>query len=297
VLRLRFHGRGGQGARVASRIAGTAAFFEGYYVQDFPLYGAARRGAPITAFTRVSKESIMERGVISEPDIVIIMDETLLYDALAMPLSGLKKGGIVFINTTHSPAEAEAKYKVAAQVITLDITKISLDMIGRAVLSTLAGGVASRIVGLSEDSLKRAVEKEISEILIERGSILKNVEAALYCYNAIRPLEIKTTEVIREGSPVISMPFENALISSPAINTTGNTPLRKTGNWRIFKPVWDYDKCTRCMTCVTSCPDGCISVDGDGLPYTDYDNCKGCMVCVEECPAKAVEMEREIHAW
>lgn len=297
MLRLRFHGRGGQGARVASRIAGTAAFFEGYYVQDFPLYGAARRGAPITAFMRVSEESIMERGVISEPDIVIIMDETLVYDALARPLSGLKKGGIVFINTTHSPAEAENKYKVAAQVITLDITRISLDMIGRAVLSTLAGGVASRIVGLSEDSLKRAVEKEISEILIERGLILKNVEAALYCYNAIQPLEIKTTEVIWEGSPVISMPFENALISSPAINTSGNTPLRKTGNWRIFKPVWDYDKCTRCMTCVTSCPDGCIAIDEEGLPYTDYDNCKGCMVCVEECPAKAIEREREVHAW
>lgn len=297
MLRLRFHGRGGQGARIANRVLGTAAFFEGYYVQDFPLYGAARRGAPITAFTRISKESIMERGVISEPDIVIIMDETLLPDALAMPLSGLKKGGVVFINTPHSQAEAEAKYKVAAQVITLDITKISLDMLGRAVLSTLAGGVASRIVGLSADSLKKAIEKEISEIVIEREIIVKNIDAALYCYNVIQPLEIKPTEVIREGSPVIVVPFENAAISSPAIKTAGNTSLRKTGNWRIFKPVWDYDKCTRCMTCVTSCPDGCIAVDEDGFPYTDYDNCKGCQICVEECPANAIERECEVHAW
>lgn len=297
MFRVRFHGRGGQGARVANRVLGTAAFFEGYYVQDFPLYGAARRGAPVTAFTRISKEPVMERGVISEPDIVIIMDETLLHDALAMPLSGLKKDGVVFINTTHSPEEALEKYKFTAQVITLDITKISLDMLGRAVLSTLAGGVASRIVGLSEDFLKKSVEKEASKILTDRELIVKNIDAAAYCYNAIKPLEIKTTEVIQEGSPVIDIPFETALISSPTINTTGNTPLRKTGNWRIFKPVWDHDRCTRCMTCVMSCPDGCISIDENGFPYTDYDNCKGCMVCVEECPVKAIEREREVHAW
>lgn len=74
MLRVRFHGRGGQGARIASRVLGTSAFFEGYYVQDFPLYGAERRGAPVAAFTRISKEPVMERGVISEPDIVIIID-------------------------------------------------------------------------------------------------------------------------------------------------------------------------------------------------------------------------------
>ncbi|MEW6162181.1 MAG: 2-oxoacid:acceptor oxidoreductase family protein [Nitrospirota bacterium] len=297
MLRLRFHGRGGQGARIANRVLGDAAFFEGYYVQDFPLYGAARRGAPITAFARISKEPITERGVVSEPDVIIIMDETLLYDALVMPLSGLKKGGVIFINTTHSPEEAKAKFKITEQVITLDITKISLDMLGRAVLSTLAGGVASRIVGLSEDSLKKAVENEISKITADRELILKNINTALYCYNTIQPAVIKTTEVILEGSPVIAIPFENAVISSPAINTAGNTTLRKTGNWRIFKPVWDYDKCTRCMTCVTSCPDSCITVDEDGFPYTDYDNCKGCQICVEECPAKAIKGEREVHAW
>ena len=112
MLRLRFHGRGGHGAKVASRVLGTAAFYERYYAQDFPLYGAERRGAPIAAFTRISKEPILERGVIAEPDIVIVMDETLLDDPLAHPLLGLKEGGVVFINTTHRPVEAKSKYKV-----------------------------------------------------------------------------------------------------------------------------------------------------------------------------------------
>jgi pyruvate ferredoxin oxidoreductase gamma subunit len=297
VLRLRFHGRGGQGARIANRILGNAAFFEGYYVQDFPLYGAARRGAPVSAFSRISREPIMERGVISEPDIVIVIDETLLQDAFPMPLSGIKKGGVAFINTTHNPSEVKDKYKIAAKVLTLDLTKISLDILGRPFLSTIAGGVASKIVGLSKDSLKRAIEKEISGIVKEKELILKNIDASFHCYDSIRPVKIKIKEIIRKGSPVIAVPFETASISSPAINTAGNTPLRKTGNWRIFKPAWNYDKCTKCMTCFTNCPDSCIAINKDGFPYTDYDNCKGCMICAEGCPSNAITREREVHAF
>ncbi|MEP9412621.1 MAG: 2-oxoacid:acceptor oxidoreductase family protein [Candidatus Brocadia sp.] len=297
MLRVRFHGRGGQGAKVASRVLGTAAFLEGYYAQDFPLYGAERRGAPIAAFTRISKEPILERGVISSPDIVIVMDETLLDDPMANPLSGLKEGGIVFTNTTHSPQEAKNKYKISAQVITLDITRISLDMLGLPVLSTLAGGVASRIAGIRDDSLRKAVEKEASEILTDKVLITKNIEAALHCFCAIHLVEVKTRGTVQKGSPVIDVPFEPALVSSPTINTTGNTPLRKTGNWRVFKPVWNYETCTKCMTCVARCPDGCIAVNEDGFPYTDYNNCKGCMICAEECPLKAIKKVREVHAW
>lgn len=296
MLRVRFHGRGGQGVKVASRVLGTAAFFEGYHAQDFPLYGAERRGAPITAFTRISHVPILERGVISEPDIVIILDETILNDPLANPLSRLKEGGVVFINTTHSPADAKEKYKIAEQVIALDITKISLEILRLPVLSTLAGGVASRIAGLREDSLKKAVEKEASEILTDKELVAKNREAALSCFYAIQPIEVKTSEAVFLGSPVVNVPFEPAMISSPAINTTGNTPLRKTGNWRVFKPVWNYESCTRCMTCVARCPDGCIAVNEDGFPFTDYDNCKGCLICVEECPVGAIEKVREVHA-
>jgi pyruvate ferredoxin oxidoreductase gamma subunit len=297
MLRIRFHGRGGLGAKVASRILGTAAFLEGYYAQDFPLYGAERRGAPIASFTRISKEPILERGVITEPDVIIIMDETLLDDNIAYPLSGLKGGGVVFINTTHSSIEAKNKYRVTEHVITLDITKISLEMLGKPILSTLSGGVVAKITGINGEFLKKAVEKETSEITADEELILKNVKAALYCFDAIQSVGIKTTDIVHKRTEVITIPYEPAVISSPAINSSANTPLRKTGNWRVFKPVWDYDICTQCMTCVVRCPDGCITVNESGFPYTDYDNCKGCMICAEECPVKAIEKVREVHAW
>ncbi|MFV9677191.1 MAG: 2-oxoacid:acceptor oxidoreductase family protein [Methanosarcinales archaeon] len=300
MYRLRFHGRGGQGARVASKVLGTAAFLDGYYAQDFPLYGAERRGAPVAASTRIAEDPIMERGVIPEPDIVIVMDETLLQDPLTMPLSGLKPGGIVIINTTNSPAEAKAEYKINANVLTLGITKIGLDMLGMPILSTLAGGVAARIVGLSEDSLTEAVKKVLSSIITDKKLLDKNVAAALYCFNAITPIEtkieLKTIDTNKKKSTVISLPFEPAAVSSPAINATGNTPLRMTGNWRVFRPAWNYEACTRCMICVARCPDGCILINEDGYPYTDYDNCKGCLICVEECPTNTLGKVMEVHA-
>jgi pyruvate ferredoxin oxidoreductase gamma subunit len=296
MLRLRFHGRGGQGAKVASRVLGTAAFLDGYNVQDFPLYGAEKRGAPITAFTRISRENIMERGVISDPDVVIVIDETLLSDPKAMPLSGLKYGGVVFVNTPRSPLETKERYSIADHVVTLDLTKIGLDIIGKPVLSSLAAAVASRIAGIGEDALRGALEKELSGIISDRETLEKNTEAALYCYDAVVPVQMKTTEAIQEGENVITIPFETALVSSPAINATGNTPLRRTGNWRVFRPVWDYDLCTRCMTCVARCPEGCIHVNEDGYPYADYENCKGCLICARECPVKAINDVREMHS-
>jgi pyruvate ferredoxin oxidoreductase gamma subunit len=81
MLRVRLHGRGGHGIKTASRILGTAAFLSGWQVQDSPIYGAERRGAALTAFTRIDTEPIHERGVLATPDFILVGDETLLDDA------------------------------------------------------------------------------------------------------------------------------------------------------------------------------------------------------------------------
>lgn len=295
MLSLRFHGRGGQGAKVASRILGTAAFLEGFYVQDFPLYGAERRGAPITAFVYISEDPIMERGVISDPDMVVVMDETLLQDTRAMPLSGLRKNGVVLINTSRTPEEVTADHGIGveAQVVTLDMTNMSLTTLGESILSTPAGAAAAGIVGIGEESLKEAMERVLAGILSEGEELDENVKLALSVFLAIAPLDIKTVEAPPEASPVIIVPFEPAQISSPTINALGNSPLRMTGNWRVFRPVWNREVCTKCMACLARCPDGCISLDEEGFPCVDYENCKGCLICVRACPAEGIERVRE----
>jgi pyruvate ferredoxin oxidoreductase gamma subunit len=75
-----------------------------------------------------------------------------------------------------------------------------------------------------------------------------------------------------------------------------NTPLRQTGNWRVWRPVIDLSRCTRCWLCFVSCPDGAIALNEQDYPHIDYDVCKGCLICVEECPTQTIHRVREAEA-
>ena len=77
------------------------------------------------------------------------------------------------------------------------------------------------------------------------------------------------------------------------ITSPGNSAQRHTGDWRIFKPVIDYGKCTTCMVCYVYCPESAIFMNAAGKVEVDYDNCKGCMICMTECPTKAISELRE----
>jgi len=103
MVEIRFHGRGGQGAVKGSDILAVAAFHEGKEVQAFPFFGVERRGAPVTAFTRISNEEIRIHCYIYDPDVLVILDPTLI---CAVPLSdGLKENGKIIINSMKEPSE------------------------------------------------------------------------------------------------------------------------------------------------------------------------------------------------
>jgi pyruvate ferredoxin oxidoreductase gamma subunit len=293
MLRIRFHGRGGQGAKTASRILGNSAFAEGLNVQDSPLYGAERRGAPVTAFTRISDAAVMERGYIFDPDIVIVLDETLLNDPIANPLQGIRTGGILFVNSGQ-PADKIAVDGRNIHVTTLDATSLALSYLGRTVISAASAAAAARLTSkISQEALQSGVESELSELGISKETISKNVELARTIYDSVLPSPINTKENLSTESLV---PLE-VVVSNPGsedILSAGNSFARRTGDWRIFKPTIDYEKCTGCMICYVYCPESAVKIGSDKKPVIDYDNCKGCMICYRECPLKAITSEREV---
>ena len=130
MIEIRWHGRGGQGAKTASLLLADAAFNTGKYIQGFPEYGPERMGAPITAYNRISDEPITIHSNIYYPDYVVVVDDTLLESVDVT--AGLKEDGAILINTTK-PAEVLRKelkgYK--GDVYTLDARKISLETLGR----------------------------------------------------------------------------------------------------------------------------------------------------------------------
>ncbi len=300
VKRVRFHGRGGQGMKTASRIVGTAAFMEGYYAQDFPVYGAERRGAPIMAFTRMSESPILERGVINQPDINIIADETLLNDKAANVSHGTDNGTITMVNTHYAPSHVKETYGVPGKVATVDITETVLKIINKPALSSVAAACACRLSGMiSRNTLREAVIKELAYIHLKQESIEKNVEAALVCFDKTPDISTSGLEHSNGGieNKIVRLEYADPREGSPSIYATGNTIKKKTGSWRLFKPVIDYDECSRCRACFVHCPHSCISIDESGFPQIDFENCKGCFTCMDECPKGIISREREVRAW
>src|SRR5512136_3023164 len=123
MIEIRFHGRGGQGAVIASEVLASAFFKEGKYVQAFPSFGAERRGAPVTAFTRVDDQPIRIRHFIYEPDHIIILDPTLIESTQVD--SGLKEHGWIIINTDRPPQTFVrfSRFRVA----TVDASRIAIE--------------------------------------------------------------------------------------------------------------------------------------------------------------------------
>lgn len=286
--------------KTASRIVGTASFMEGFFAQDFPVYGAERRGAPIMAFTRLSDNPILERGIITNPDINIIADETLLEDNAANVLQGTWNGTITLVNTHYSASHVKEAYHVGGEVAAVDITDIALKIVGKPVLSSVAAASACKLTGIiTKNTLEKAVIKELADINLKKEVIKKNVQAALACFDktpAISSPDLKRS-VEENINEMVRLEYEDPCVGSSSIYASGNTVMKKTGNWRLFKPVIDYDTCSRCRACFVHCPHSCISLDESGYPQIDYKNCKGCFTCMDECPKNVISREREVRAW
>ena len=288
---MRFHGRGGQGAKTASRIVGDAGFNDGYFAQDFPIYGAERRGAPVTAFTRFSDEEITERGFIFSPDISAVMDDSLISDPMANPFGGLRKGGVAVVNSTK-PSQSLVPGRDDVAVVTVDLTGLALKILGKPILSAGIAAAVARIAGIKKEAMLKAVAEELTDIGLSSDMVAKNVEFATAIYRDLAPLKLKTEELptTEELVPLAVVVSDGGI---EKVTNTGNSYARHTGNWRTFRPTIDYARCTNCMICYAYCPESAMSVGEDGRVKIDYDNCKGCMICMTECPLRAVTQSRE----
>jgi len=295
IRAVRFHGRGGQGAKTASRILGTAAFIEGFVAQDSPIYGAERRGAPVAAFTRIAKEPIRERGLIACPDLVVIADASLIHDPAAHALDGIDDRTAVFVNSSLTGEQFQALASLPGRLTTMDLTDIALQQFGkRGAISALLGAVAGRLVGLRQESICEAIARELADLGLAASVIERTQTVAAQCYEAVQMVALDTSS--REPAAPVQLrapTYEPPTRGTARISAAANSILRETGGWRTFRPVLVPDKCNGCWLCFVYCPEGVISMNKDDRPVIDYAHCKGCQICVHECPTEALVAERE----
>jgi len=295
ITSIRFHGRGGQGAKTASRIVGSAAFRSGFTAQDSPIYGAERRGAPLAAYTRLAHGPIRERGIITRPHLVVVADETLLADPAARVAEGITEQTAVFVNSPKSPEQLREPSGLSGRATTLDLTGRALQRFGKATaLSAPLGAVACRLLGLTAEALRASVEKELGDLRLPAAVIEDNLALASECYDAVPLVPLPGELPAGEAPAGLWTPtYEPPTKGTARIAVGANASLRQTGGWRTFRPVLVPDKCNGCWLCFVYCPDGVIAMTGDDRPEIDYDHCKGCQICVQECPTEALVAVRE----
>jgi len=174
---LRIHGRGGQGSVTAAELIAVAAFEGGVYSQAFPAFGVERRWAPVQAFVRFNDKKIRLRGQIYEPDYIIVQDSTLIHDVNVF--LGVKKGGIVIVNTEKKP---DFKVPEGVKLITIDATSIALKTLGLPITNTtLMGAFAAATgeiqFGALENALKHRFPGEMAT---------KNIAAAKTAFDFVK---------------------------------------------------------------------------------------------------------------
>jgi pyruvate ferredoxin oxidoreductase gamma subunit len=292
VYRIRFHGRGGQGVKTASQIVGSAFFREGFEVQDAPRYGAERRGAPIFAYVRAARDPIHERGVIREPDLVVVADDSLVPVPAAGVLQGATSRSVMLISTNEAAATWNARLNFPGTLLTLPAETSEQGEL-RFVGATCAGAAARLLGVIPRTVLEAAVREELSAL--GQSIVQRNVEQALDAFDRMADhagcVSEGTAFAVAEAKAPdwIDLPLDEADAAAAAIHAGATSVEVRTGLWRVLRPVIDYGRCNRCWwVCSEFCPDSAIKVTADGRPEIDYDHCKGCMVCVAQCPPHAI---------
>jgi 2-oxoacid:acceptor oxidoreductase gamma subunit (pyruvate/2-ketoisovalerate family) len=170
LLEFRWHGRGGQGAWTASELLARAALSEGKYIQSFPEFGPERMGAPVTAFTRISTEPIRIHCGIYDPDVVVVLDSTLL--GTVPVVAGInREDDIIIINSRETPAKIREDLRVEkGKVWTIPATEIAIKTLGSPITNTaMLGAVAKATNIVTMDSIERTVKERFRADLGEKN--------------------------------------------------------------------------------------------------------------------------------
>lgn len=179
MIEVRWHGRGGQGAVTSVELLAVAAIGVGKYAQGFPSFGPERRGAPVAAFSRIDEKKIKVRSGIYQPDVVVVLDSSLI--GLVNVTEGLKPNGILIVNTQKSPEEVKKELTFSGTTATVDATGIARKEMGVPIANTTMLGALLKMIGIMDiDAMKEPVEHRFGRIA------QKNLAAMKRAYEEIK---------------------------------------------------------------------------------------------------------------
>ncbi|MFH1542396.1 MAG: 2-oxoacid:acceptor oxidoreductase family protein [bacterium] len=187
IIEIRWHGRGGQGAKTASLLFADSAMSLGKHIQAFPEYGPERMGAPVQSFNRLSDDPITIHCGITSPMIVVVLDPTLM--ATVDVAQGLPKDGSLIVNTSKSPQEVRSEINLKdAKVFTVDASAIAQEKIGRNIPNTPMLGALVKVSGLLDFAkMLTNTEAKLKKKFSHKPEIIKgNMEAIKAAHDSVK---------------------------------------------------------------------------------------------------------------
>ncbi len=188
IFEIRWHGRGGQGAKTAALLFGDAALSTGKYIQAFPEYGPERMGAPVQSFNRLSDEPIYVHSAVQNPNVVVVLDPTLIKSIDVT--HGLIDDGVIIINTPKSPEDMRKSLgiKDTQKIFTVDASKIALETIGKEIPNTpMLGALVKATSLLDFNEMLKDVEHKLEKKFRGKEAIIKgNVESIKRAYEEVK---------------------------------------------------------------------------------------------------------------
>ena len=186
MIEIRWHGRGGQGAKTASLHLADAAFNTGKYIQGFPEYGPERMGAPITAYNRISDTPIRVHSNVYEPDYVVVVDDTLLETVDVT--NGIKENGAILVNTNQKPEQIRQYlngYK--GKIYTIDATQISMDCLKANFPNTAMLSAIIKITGvMTKEQLLNDMKESFKHKFARKPEVIEpNMKAIERAYDEV----------------------------------------------------------------------------------------------------------------
>ena len=170
ILEFRWHGRGGQGAWTASELLARTALAEGKFIQSFPEFGPERMGAPVAAFTRISTEPIRIHCAVYDPDVVVVLDSTLL-KSVPVTAGINKEDDVIIVNSADEPKSVREDLRVEkGQVWTISATEIALKVLGSPITNTaMLGAVARATAVVTMKGIEKTVQARFRADLAEKN--------------------------------------------------------------------------------------------------------------------------------
>ncbi|MDO8581445.1 MAG: 2-oxoacid:acceptor oxidoreductase family protein [bacterium] len=287
TLEIRWHGRGGQGIVTAAKMPAEVIIKQNGHALASQEYGPERSGAPIKCYTTISNTEIKMYSQPEHPDIVIVVDSTLLKTEPI--LEGTNENAIIIVNSSHEPENiARAISGGKRKVWTVDATAIALQELGKNFPNTTLLGALIRATELV--SLENILEKVAEGLGKKNAALLEgNLQAVRRGYNEARFYQGSEDAVPSTPAPPQKAWYE---IEEAGTLPAGTAKKYSTGDWRITHPVLN-EQCVHCMLCWLFCPDNAIVVKNEKVIGFDPEHCKGCGICAEVCPPKirAIAME------